>query len=132
MLNRQDLARLLVTGLCSFSIACSADVAGSGDGFDPEALTPAQLAGPERPLGAADPYAQAAATWGVPQDLLVAIAMTETRMQSVVGEEEFPGMPAAFGVMAARCNRRATSRWWCVSRTMGTTPNPRSTPRAGN
>jgi N-acetyl-anhydromuramyl-L-alanine amidase AmpD len=105
MLNRQDLARLLVTGLCSFSIACSADVAGSGDGFDPEALTPAQLAGPERPLGAADPYAQAAATWGVPQDLLVAIAMTETRMQSVVGEEEFPGMPAAFGVMALRGER---------------------------
>ena len=50
-------------------------------------------------------FAEAAAAYDVPAPLLEAIAYTETRWQMVEGEEEFEGVPAAFGVMALRGDR---------------------------
>lgn len=47
-------------------------------------------------------FEEAASTWDVPSDLLMAIAVGETGMQMVVGEEEFEGWAPAFGVMALR------------------------------
>jgi N-acetyl-anhydromuramyl-L-alanine amidase AmpD len=47
-------------------------------------------------------FDQAAREFNVPADLLKAVSFTETRWQMVRGEEEFEGMPAAFGVMALR------------------------------
>ncbi|HEX8702784.1 MAG TPA: peptidoglycan recognition family protein, partial [Myxococcaceae bacterium] len=53
--------------------------------------------------GELDPlFASAAREFNVPVDLLKAISFTETRWQMVRGEEEFDGMPAAYGVMALR------------------------------
>lgn len=53
--------------------------------------------------GQLDPlFDQAAREYNVPADLLKAISFTETRWQMVRGEQEFDGMPAAYGVMALR------------------------------
>lgn len=78
----------------------------------PESEQPVE-APTEQPTGAAvetpaelDPlFAQAAEEFNVPADLLKAISFTETRWQMVQGEEEFEGMPAAFGLMALRGER---------------------------
>jgi len=47
-------------------------------------------------------FVAAGVAFGVPADLLKAIGWVETRWQMVSGTEEFPGRPAAFGVMALR------------------------------
>lgn len=47
-------------------------------------------------------FAAAGAEFYVPATLLAGIAWAETRWQMVEGAEEFPGRPAAFGVMALR------------------------------
>lgn len=47
-------------------------------------------------------FAAAAREFQVPAALLKALGWTETRWQMVQGEEEFPGRPAAFGIMALR------------------------------
>ena len=47
-------------------------------------------------------FAAAGAEFGVPPTLLRAIGWVETRWQMVAGVEEFPGRPAAFGVMGLR------------------------------
>ncbi len=47
-------------------------------------------------------FAAAGAEFGVSPAVLRAIGWVETRWQMVVGAEEFPGRPAAFGVMALR------------------------------
>ena len=47
-------------------------------------------------------FSAAGAEFGVPAELLRAIGWVETRWQMVAGSEEFPGRPAAFGVMALR------------------------------
>jgi len=76
---------------------------------------------PEAPIQAAPPAAvdpasahetdldrmfeQAAEEFGVPASLLKAIGFVETRWQMVVGEEEFEGMPPAYGIMALRGER---------------------------
>ncbi len=67
----------------------------------PEALTAqVMLQARSSPYDAA--FAAAAAEFGVPADLLKAIGWVETRWQMVRGQEEFPGRPPAFGVMALR------------------------------
>ncbi|HZH76203.1 MAG TPA: N-acetylmuramoyl-L-alanine amidase, partial [Archangium sp.] len=58
-----------------------------------DARTPYQLDGV---------FAQAAAEFRVPADLLKAYAYTQTRFEMVKGEVEFEGMPAAYGLMALR------------------------------
>lgn len=52
-------------------------------------------------------FAAAAAEFDVPVELLKAIGYTETRWEMVKGEEEFEGMPPAFGIMALRGERLA-------------------------
>jgi N-acetyl-anhydromuramyl-L-alanine amidase AmpD len=53
--------------------------------------------------GQLDPlFDKASREFNVPADLLKAISFTETRWQMVRGEQEFEGMPAAYGVMALR------------------------------
>ncbi len=47
-------------------------------------------------------FAAAGAEFGVSPKVLRAIGWVETRWHMVVGAEEFPGRPAAFGVMALR------------------------------
>ena len=47
-------------------------------------------------------FERAGAEFGVPSALLKAIAYAETRFEMVRGEEEFPGVAAAYGVMALR------------------------------
>ena len=64
--------------------------------------------GPARAEAARTPYeldaafARAAAEFGVPADVLKAIAHAETRFEMIQGEVEFEGMPAASGLMALR------------------------------
>lgn len=56
--------------------------------------------------GLLDPvFARAADEFAVPAPILKGIAHAETRFQMVRGEEEFPGMAPAFGVMALRGER---------------------------
>ena len=50
-------------------------------------------------------FAAAGAEFGIPASLLRAIGYVETRWQMVEGQEEFPGVPPAFGVMALRGER---------------------------
>ena len=50
-------------------------------------------------------FARAGAEFGVPAALLRAVSYVETRWQMVAGDEEFPGMPAAHGLMALRGER---------------------------
>src|SRR5574341_878605 len=47
-------------------------------------------------------FAAAANEFNVPEPLLRAIGWTQTRWQMVRGTQEFPGRPAAYGVMALR------------------------------
>lgn len=47
-------------------------------------------------------FAQAAAEYGVPEDLLKAIGYAETRWEMVQGHEEFEGRPSAHGILALR------------------------------
>src|SRR5438093_3186169 len=63
----------------------------------------AQLAAPAaRPSPFDSVFAAAAAEFHVPPALLAGVGWAETRWQMVQGAEEFPGRPAAFGVMALR------------------------------
>lgn len=57
---------------------------------------------PDETVSPRSAFDEAEATWEVPSELLMAIAMGETGMQMVVGEEEFEGWAPAFGVMALR------------------------------
>ncbi|HMV69700.1 MAG TPA: N-acetylmuramoyl-L-alanine amidase [Myxococcota bacterium] len=57
---------------------------------------------PDETISPRDAFDEAEATWEVPAELLMSIAMGETGMQMVVGEEEFEGWAPAFGVMALR------------------------------
>lgn len=50
-------------------------------------------------------FVDAAREFNVPVSLLKGIGYTETRWQMVQGQQEFEGMPAAFGVMALRGDR---------------------------
>lgn len=50
-------------------------------------------------------FRKAGEDFGVPAQLLRAIGWEETRWQMVRGQEEFPGRPPAFGVMALRGER---------------------------
>jgi len=52
--------------------------------------------------GPNEAFEQAARVSGVPSELLMAIAHVESGLQMVRGEEEFPGMPAAHGLMGLR------------------------------
>lgn len=50
-------------------------------------------------------FEQAAEEFDIPASLLKAIGFAETRWQMVEGEEEFEGMPPAYGIMALRGER---------------------------
>jgi N-acetyl-anhydromuramyl-L-alanine amidase AmpD/predicted small lipoprotein YifL len=67
-----------------------------------DARTPAQREAERTPYALDGAFAKAAADFRVPANLLKAISYTETRFESVKGEVEFEGMPAAYGVMALR------------------------------
>lgn len=68
------------------------------EGFAPLAATGEVPGAPD--LG--DAVDAAAAQHGVPADLLLAIGRTETRLQWIAGEAEFPGQDVAHGVLALR------------------------------
>lgn len=113
---RRLLARLALIVLpLTFAAACSRDVVqppvncstapavslARAAGFHGVA------AGPIEPLSTVaspydDDFAAAASAFNVPVSLLRAIGWVETRWQMVRGLEEFPGRPAAYGVMALR------------------------------
>ncbi len=95
----------------ALAAACGDEPAGP-DATCPElALTPfSQQADSPAPLDLTpSPYdgafAAAGAEFDVPPQLLKAVGWIETRWQMVEGAEEFPGRPAAFGVMALRGKR---------------------------
>jgi N-acetyl-anhydromuramyl-L-alanine amidase AmpD len=67
-----------------------------------DARTPAQREASRTPYQLDGAFAQAAAEFRVPADLLKAYAYTQTRFEMVKGEVEFEGMPAAYGLMALR------------------------------
>lgn len=52
-------------------------------------------------------FDQAAREFRVPVELLKAIGLVQTRWQMVRGEEEFEGVPAAYGIMALRGEQMA-------------------------
>src|SRR5688572_13732580 len=62
--------------------------------------TPAQREAARTPYQLDGAFAQAAAEFRVPADLLKAISYTQTRFEMIKGEVEFEGMPAAYGLMA--------------------------------
>lgn len=91
------------------ALACSAGVIGGEHGEQDGALSEdapgaEPSAGETQAEGTAlnDVFAQAAGEFDVPAQLLKSLAWVETQAQMVVGEEEFPGRPAAFGMMALR------------------------------
>ncbi|WNG32782.1 N-acetylmuramoyl-L-alanine amidase [Archangium violaceum] len=67
-----------------------------------DSRTPAQREAERTPYELDSAFAQAAAEFRVPADLLKAISYTETHWEMVKGEVEFEGMPAAYGLMALR------------------------------
>lgn len=67
-----------------------------------EAPGEAPVMGSEGAASPASAFEAAAAAHDVPVGLLAAIAQVETGVQPVVGEEEFPGQPRAYGVMGLR------------------------------
>jgi N-acetyl-anhydromuramyl-L-alanine amidase AmpD len=87
------------------------EVAGESEGSAAQAEESAALEDePERTTASPEFDAQfkaASAEFDVPASVLKAIAWTETRFEMVVGEEEFEGKPAAFGVMALSGERLA-------------------------
>jgi hypothetical protein len=92
---------LLLAALATSLVACAIDDGDSGAPPEPGAEAPATE--PLRTAQVLDPlFAQAAAAHDVPAPLLKAIAHAQTRWQMVVGEEEFEGMPQAYGLMALR------------------------------
>jgi N-acetyl-anhydromuramyl-L-alanine amidase AmpD len=92
-------ARLWVAGTALVALGCRHSPTRPAP--CPEALTAlVTLQARSSPYDAA--FAAAAAEFGVPADLLRAIGWVETRWQMVRGQEEFPGRPPAFGVMALR------------------------------
>ncbi|HLL48366.1 MAG TPA: hypothetical protein VK399_16810, partial [Longimicrobiaceae bacterium] len=98
--------RLLLPLAAALLAACGE---GGPSVVDPECdRRPALSVAPAAPP-ASSPYdavfARAGAEFGVPADLLRAIGYAETRWQMVSGAEEFPGVPAAYGVMALRGER---------------------------
>ena len=52
--------------------------------------------------GLEDAFTEASKEFDVPAEILKALAYTESHWEMVVGEEEFEGMPAAYGVMGLR------------------------------
>lgn len=56
------------------------------------------------PEGATLPvdFTEAAEDYAVPVEILIGLAQAQTRLQMIEGEEEFPGLPRSFGVMALR------------------------------
>ncbi|QRK11799.1 N-acetylmuramoyl-L-alanine amidase [Archangium violaceum] len=67
-----------------------------------DSRTPAQREAERTPYELDSAFAQAAAEFNVPADLLKAISYAETHWEMVKGEVEFEGMPAAYGLMALR------------------------------
>ncbi|WNG43279.1 N-acetylmuramoyl-L-alanine amidase [Archangium minus] len=67
-----------------------------------DSRTPAQREAERTPYELDSAFAQAAAEFRVPADLLKAISYAETHWEMVKGEVEFEGMPAAYGLMALR------------------------------
>ncbi|WP_257462096.1 golvesin C-terminal-like domain-containing protein [Archangium lipolyticum] len=67
-----------------------------------DSRTPAQREAERTPYQLDGFFAQAAADFRVPADLLKAVSYTETRWEMVKGEQEFEGMPAAYGLMGLR------------------------------
>ncbi|WP_434385877.1 N-acetylmuramoyl-L-alanine amidase [Melittangium boletus] len=67
-----------------------------------DARTPAQIEAQRTPYELDAAFARAGQDFGVPADLLKAIAHAETRFEMIQGHEEFAGMPAASGLMALR------------------------------
>ncbi|HEX2718863.1 MAG TPA: N-acetylmuramoyl-L-alanine amidase [Gemmatimonadaceae bacterium] len=59
------------------------------------------------PEGLQRTFAAAGTEFGVPPELLAAIGWNETRWEMVHGGDEFPGVPAAHGIMALRGDRLA-------------------------
>ncbi|QRK11800.1 N-acetylmuramoyl-L-alanine amidase [Archangium violaceum] len=70
-----------------------------------DSRTPAQREAERTPYELDSAFAQAAAEFNVPADLLKAISYAETRWEHVQGTEELPGLPAAYGLMALRGER---------------------------
>jgi hypothetical protein len=64
--------------------------------------------GRSTPAGLQQTFEAAGAEFGVPAELLAAIGYNETRWEMVRGEVEFPGVAAAYGIMALRGDRLAT------------------------
>ncbi|MDY7226197.1 N-acetylmuramoyl-L-alanine amidase [Hyalangium rubrum] len=100
------LRNALATAAAALSLA-ACDPQQSPESQNPSAIADAAKDAAGRGTeGQLDPlFDEAARDFNVPADLLKAISFTETRWQMVSGEEEFDGMPAAFGVMALRGER---------------------------
>lgn len=100
--------RLLLPLAAALLAACGDD---PPTAVGPECGRGPALAAAPSPAYGASPYeaafARAGAEFGVPVELLRAVGWAETRWQMVRGEEEFPGMPPAYGVMALRGERLA-------------------------
>jgi N-acetyl-anhydromuramyl-L-alanine amidase AmpD len=82
--------------------ACGAQEGQTPASVIEDARTPAQIEAARTPYQLDGIFAQAAAEFRVPTDLLKAYAYTQTRFEMVKGEVEFEGMPAAHGLMALR------------------------------
>ena len=82
--------------------ACGAQEGQTPASVIEDARTPAQMEAARTPYQLDGIFAQAAAEFRVPADLLKAYAYTQTRFEMVKGEVEFEGMPAAHGLMALR------------------------------
>lgn len=107
----RDLLRFRAL-LALLVVACSDSPVGSEPCPEPRPLLSSLVAAggaaaaiAARPSPFDDAFAAAGREFDVPAALLRAIGWVETRWQMVQGAEEFPGRPAAFGVMALRGER---------------------------
>jgi N-acetyl-anhydromuramyl-L-alanine amidase AmpD len=103
-----ELRKLTALTLAAMLLAaCGDQAAGDLTIDDTGRVLPAPKATPQTaPQTSLDiMFEEAADEFDVPVSLLKAIGFTETRWQMVQGEEEFEGMPPAFGIMALRGER---------------------------
>lgn len=102
------LAAVLATAACSDGSILDPDCPPVAGRVAPStAVAPESARLPSRGSSYEAAFREAGEDFGVPTELLRAVAWEETRWQMVRGEEEFPGRPPAFGVMALRGDRLA-------------------------
>lgn len=131
MLNREPTVRSSVWIRYTAVVLVAIGALSVASCRDDRIAGPAGATGPQGPSFSADAlFELAGAEFGVPAELLKAISYVETGWQMVEGTEEFPGKPAAFGLMALSGERLRAGAELAGVTVAGARSDPRANVRA--